>query len=122
MRRNLLLLVAIAALVFSSTRVSAPVQAAPNKYDNFAACLATKHAKMYGANGCSHCEDQKALFQYSEKIPYVECLKPGTRQVTDECKSLGIKHTPTWVFSDGERHEGVMQLQDLGMKTGCKLP
>jgi hypothetical protein len=51
-------------------------------------------------------------------------VEKGTRKVTEQCKSLGIRRTPTWIFEQsGERVDGkVLSLQELSQKSGCKLP
>ena len=95
------------------------------KLDDFARCLSDKKAVMYGAFYCEHCKEQKDLFGDSAQyLPYVECVERGTRKVTDQCKALGIRRTPTWIFEQsGERLEGkVLSLQQLSQKSGCKLP
>lgn len=100
-----------------------PACSADKKLDQFAKCLTEKKATMYGVSWCPHCADQKekfgTAFQY---VTYVDCAIPGTRKETDQCKALKIVHTPTWIFGDGTRHEGSMELQDLAKQTGCKLP
>jgi len=93
------------------------------KMDAFAKCVSSKGAKMYGTFWCPHCAEQKELFGDSfQYITYVECGIPGSRQITQECKQLGLKRTPTWIFADGQRHEGKMELNDLSKQTGCPLP
>ncbi|HXZ79675.1 MAG TPA: hypothetical protein VEG30_07080 [Terriglobales bacterium] len=95
----------------------------PANLDKFAQCLSQKKATMYGLFWCTHCKDQKDLFGDSFRfVPYVECGIPGSRGETQQCKDLGIKKTPTWIFSDGEHKEGLLQLKDLSSKTGCTLP
>ena len=97
----------------------------PANFDGFARCLSEKKAVMYGAFYCEHCKEQKDLFGDSAQyLPYVECVERGTRKVTDHCKALGIRRTPTWIFEEsGERVDGkVLSLQELSQKTGCKLP
>ncbi len=97
----------------------------PAKLDGFAHCLAEKKATMYGAFWCDHCREQKELFGDSAQyLPYVECVERGTRRVTEQCRALGIRRTPTWIFEQsGERVDGkVLSLQELSQKTGCKLP
>lgn len=85
--------------------------------DAFAQCLASKDATMYGAYWCSHCQNQKKLFGDSFKyVPYVECT-----QDTDKCLAAGVNAYPTWIFSDGKRHEGEMSLQELSDASGCSL-
>lgn len=95
----------------------------PRNLDGFARCLASKKATMYGAFWCDHCREQKELFGDSfQYVPYVECVEKGTRKVKEECKALGIRRTPTWIFADGERREGVVPLAELSKKTACPLP
>ena len=112
----------LGALCFSALSFSGADKA---KLDEFARCITDKKAVMYGAFYCEHCKEQKDLFGDSAQyLPYVECVEKGTRKVTDQCKALGIRRTPTWIFEQGgERLEGkVLSLQELSQKTGCKLP
>ena len=100
-----------------------PACSADKKLDGFAKCLTEKKATMYGVSWCPHCADQKELFGPSfQYVTYVDCAIPGTKTETDQCKALNIKHTPTWIFSDGSRLEGTIQLDKLSQQTGCKLP
>lgn len=95
------------------------------KLDDFARCLGQKKAVMYGAFYCDHCKEQKDLFGDSAQyLPYVECVEKGTRKVSERCKTLGIRRTPTWIFEEsGERVDGkVLSLQQLSQKSGCRLP
>jgi hypothetical protein len=112
---------AIFALLLAATSV----WAADNKdLGSFTKCVTDKQAVMYGAFWCPHCKEQKELFGDSfRNINYVECGVQGDpRGQTPACKTMMIKKYPTWTFSDGERDEKVMSLQDLSQKTGCKLP
>jgi thiol-disulfide isomerase/thioredoxin len=113
---------ALAVLCFSALPFSAAGKA---KLDSFAHCLAGKKAVMYGAFWCDHCREQKELFGDSAQyVPYVECVEKGTRKETEQCKALGIRRTPTWIFEQsGERVDGkVLSLQELSQKSGCRLP
>jgi hypothetical protein len=88
--------------------------------DDFARCLASKGAKMYGAYWCPHCADQKELFGSSfQYAPYVECGIKGSRNEAQVCIDAGVKRFPTWVFADGARVEGEHSLEFLGEATGC---
>jgi thiol-disulfide isomerase/thioredoxin len=112
----------LTALCLSAISFSAAEKA---KLDDFARCLGHKKAVMYGAFYCDHCKEQKDLFGDSAQyLPYVECVEKGTRKVTEQCKALGIRYTPTWIFEQGgERVDGkVLSLQELSQKTGCRLP
>ena len=102
---------------------AAPAGSRDSDLDNFAKCLASKNAAMYGSFWCQHCDEQKELFGNSFKyVPYVECSIPGSRQMTFTCQLAQIRHTPTWIFADGKRLVGVQQLKTLSEKTGCSLP
>lgn len=95
-----------------------------HKYDNFAQCLASKQAKMYGLYWCPHCADQKAMFGASFRyVPYVECaIKGSPHELAPGCKVAGVTLFPSWQFGMDPPHEGVLTLQTLSQKTGCKLP
>ena len=94
-----------------------------SRYDALARCLTDKKATMYGLSWCPHCKDQEDMFGPSfEYINYVECGIEGVRQEQPRCIDAGIKNFPTWQFASGERHEGVLPLEELARKTGCSLP
>ena len=115
----------VAALVGLLLLVCAvqPACSSDKKLDSFAKCLTEKKATVYGVPWCPHCADQKDLFGTSfQYVNYVDCAVPGTRTETEQCKALNIKHTPTWIFGDGSRLEGTLQLDKLSQQTGCKLP
>ena len=94
-----------------------------HKYDAFAQCLATKQAKMYGLSWCPHCVDQKEMFGAAfHYVPYVECGINATKEETPECKAAGLKLFPSWQFGSEPPKEGVLSLERLSEKTGCRLP
>lgn len=85
--------------------------------DNFAMCLASKNITMYGAEWCSHCQNEKKAFGSSFKyIPYVEC--PNDPQ---KCLEKGIAGYPTWIFPDGRKLIGEQGLEKLSQESGCPL-
>jgi hypothetical protein len=94
-----------------------------HKYDSFAKCLASKHAKMYGLYWCPHCADQKEKFGTSFKyVPYVECAIKGSREMAPECQAAGVKLFPSWQFGAEPPKEGVLELDAISQKSGCSLP
>ncbi len=94
-----------------------------HKYDSFAECLAGHQAKMYGLYWCPHCADQKAMFGDAfHNVPYVECAIKGSKELAPECQVAGVKLFPSWQFGNDPPKEGVLSLQALSEKTGCKLP
>ena len=94
-----------------------------HRYDNFAKCLASKQAKMYGLYWCPHCADQKHMFGASFRyVPYVECAIRGSRELAPECSAAGAKLFPSWQFGAEPPKAGVLSLQELSAKTGCSLP
>lgn len=94
-----------------------------HKYDSFAQCLATKQAKMYGLYWCPHCIEQKEEFGDSfHFVPYEECAIKGSQELAPACKIAGVKLFPSWQFAGEQPKEGVLSLEALSDKTGCKLP
>jgi hypothetical protein len=94
-----------------------------HRYDEFAKCLTSKQAKMYGAYWCPHCADQKEEFGASFRyVNYVECAIKGSSAMTPACKAAGVQHFPSWQFGQGPLVEAVLPLQELSDKTGCSLP
>ena len=92
--------------------------------DDFAKCVSSKGALMYGAWWCPHCAEQKESFGFAfQYVTFTECgIEGQPHSVNEQCKNAGIKNFPTWQFGDGHREEGVLSLPDLSAKTGCKLP
>jgi len=96
-----------------------------HKYDSFAKCLASKQAKMYGLYWCPHCADQKRMFGDAfRNVPYIECAvgAPGKGGLAPVCQAAGIKLFPSWQFGTEQPKEGVLSLEELSAKTGCRLP
>lgn len=86
--------------------------------DLFAKCLAEKNVTMYGAEWCSHCQNEKSAFGESFKyVPYVECPDNPT-----ECLAAGVESYPTWIFPDGKKLVGEQGIQKLSEESGCPLP
>jgi len=95
----------------------------PGALDEFAQCLVDEGATFFGAFWCPHCADQKKMFGNSvDLLPYKECSTPDGQGQTAECNDAGITGYPTWEFADGERLNGVVELETLAEKTGCELP
>jgi uncharacterized membrane protein/glutaredoxin len=84
--------------------------------------LADRGVKMYGADWCPHCQDQKAMFgPAAKRLPYIECSMggQGTPQTT-ECRNAGITTYPTWEI-DGKRYVEVLSTLRLAELTGFDL-
>lgn len=89
-----------------------------DELENFARCLASKNAVMYGAYWCPHCQNEKADFGSSFKyVPYVECTKE-----TQKCIEAKIESYPTWIIGGEKRFVGRQGLSRLSSITGCPLP
>lgn len=93
-------------------------QTAVEKYDEFAKCLSSSGATMYGAYWCPHCQNEKKAFGSSfQYVSYVECT-----QDPNLCLKKGIEAYPTWIFKDGRKFVGEQGLSKLSEISGCKLP
>lgn len=85
--------------------------------------LTKAQAKFYGAYWCPHCQEQKELFGASaSRLPYIEC-SPGGRRAPQAaiCNAVGVQVYPTW-FINGQRHEGLLTLEQLAKLSGFKEP
>lgn len=86
---------------------------------SLAECLKDKGAKFYGTSWCPHCTNQKAMFgEDAKNLPYIECSKNGTREVTQVCKDAGITSFPTWKIN-GETFNGSLTKDQLKQVAGC---
>ncbi len=85
--------------------------------DAFAKCLTAKKVTMYGADWCTHCQNEKKAFGSSfQYVPYVECPKDPK-----SCLEKDVKGYPTWIFPDGKKLEGEQGLLKLSIESGCAL-
>ena len=94
-----------------------PAKKVEGQLDGFAECLANAGLTMYGAEWCSHCQNEKRAFGSSFNfVPYVECPdKPK------ECLDKGVDAYPTWIFRDGKKLVGEQGLEKLSQESGCVL-
>lgn len=103
------------------TRTNTPVANVSNSIEEFAQCLSGSGVKMYGADWCPHCQNQKKLFGDAFKfVDYTECADSANPRVQMKaCSDADITGYPTWVFADGQRLEGEASFEDLAEKSGC---
>jgi hypothetical protein len=95
-----------------------PQRQLKNELDAFAQCLSEKGIVMYGAEWCSHCQEEKNAFGNSFRlVSYVECTKNPK-----ECLAAGIVAYPTWVFPDGKNLVGKQGVLKLSKESQCPLP
>ena len=86
--------------------------------EEFGQCLAQKGAVMYGAEWCSHCQNEKrALGAGFKYVEYVEC--PDN---IDVCTAKGVEGYPTWILADGTKLVGEQGIEGLARATGCPAP
>ncbi len=108
----------IALIIGIIAYTSAPkVPYTDSELDSFALCLASKNITMYGADWCSHCQAQKALFKKAWKsVPYVEC--PDNQKL---CIEKGVTGYPTWITASGTPYVGGQSLEKLSEIANCPL-
>lgn len=116
---SLVIVVVILTSVAVFTNKKSAVDA--DKVDQFAQCISDSNAKFYGAFWCSHCQNQKKLFNSSKNLPYVECSNPDG-STTEVCQNENIEAFPTWKFADGSQILGELSFEALSEKTSCPLP
>jgi glutaredoxin len=91
--------------------------------DQFAQCLTSSGATMYGAFWCPHCAATKKMFGSSFRyIKYVECDPNGPEQQAELCIEKGIDRYDTWEFADGSRIISEPTFAQLAEKSGCPAP
>ena len=79
--------------------------------EGIAKCIGER-STVYVQTGCSHCEDQLAMFQnYTSYLNQIDCA------YTPE-KCSGIEGTPTWKISN-KLYVGVQSIDTLKSLTGC---
>jgi len=103
-KKRMVLGIVVGLLVLVSA-VSAYSALTPGDWDDFAKCLTSYGAKMYGEDWCQYTNAQKGMFGKSFK--YVDY----------EVKQ-GLNKRPTWEI-DGKRYETVQSFQRLSALTGC---
>lgn len=119
---GIIMLVSVAFVIFAinNPRITANATNIPTKasgvYDEFAKCLYSKGAVMYGTDWCSHCKKQKELFEDSfEYINFVDC--DDNKQ---ECLDANVIGYPTWVI-DNQNYAGKRSLKELSTLSDCDL-
>ncbi|PIU20848.1 MAG: hypothetical protein COT15_05120 [Candidatus Diapherotrites archaeon CG08_land_8_20_14_0_20_34_12] len=112
-----LVLISIAGLVVMNMLTP---KASNEKIADFAKCLTSKGAKMYGTFWCSHCKSQKELFGDAfQYITYVECDLGGGK-TAQECIENNIDGYPRWIIN-GKQYAGEQTFQELAQASGCEL-
>jgi hypothetical protein len=96
---------------------SVTVAPASTDLDAFAQCLTDQGVVMYGADWCSHCQNEKRSFGQSFRlINYVEC--PDNPQ---RCIDASIAGYPTWILGGGRKLEGEQGIDRLAAASGCSV-
>lgn len=85
--------------------------------------LRERGARMYGAQWCAHCIEQKEMFgAAARRLPYIECAAGGQgSQQAAPCRAERITTYPTWII-DGKRYEEVLTTTRLAELTGFQAP
>jgi uncharacterized membrane protein len=77
--------------------------------------LTEEGAVFYGAEWCSHCQEQKRLFGASaSRLPYIECSPSGRNAPqSPTCRRAGVMSYPTWIIGDRRIVGEVLSLAQL---------
>lgn len=124
MKKVLLLSLFLVSTVFLAACVpaiesatgNAEVTTTPGENTQFAQCLTDKGVKMYGADWCPHCNNQKDMF--GDDWAYVDYVECETNRAA--CQTAGITGYPTWVI-DGQHYPGEATFEKLSRLSGCQL-
>lgn len=119
MRSKTFLFLALVLIVVAAGCISGKATGSSDKKDALAKCLTDAGAKMYGADWCPHCKNQKNEFGSSfQYISYVECDPGGPNANPKACEDAGIRGYPTWIIG-GLKYEGEQDLVTLSKISGC---
>lgn len=118
----LIIIGALTYFAISKKNPSGELSTTSTSIDIFAQCIKDSGAKFYGAEWCSHCQNQKKLFNGSKNLPYVECSTSSGNGQEKVCADAKIEGYPTWIFADGSRQSGELSFEILSQKTGCQIP
>jgi protein-disulfide isomerase len=116
--KKILLVIVIAVIVYAIWQYSKVEATTGNKTENddLASCLKRKGVKFYGAYYCGYCEKQKEMFGDSKKnLPYIECENPKNPQ----CANANVKVYPTWIFPNGKKLTGAVNMEQLKEYSEC---
>ena len=100
----------------------------PERKVKIAKCLAERGYRVYIADWCPFCRDQKGLFgEAAEYLITIDCYDPEGRQNNiDKCPDL--QGVPAWRDKDGNKLEyndqiidGLIQIRRLVEVSGCHL-
>jgi VCBS repeat-containing protein len=88
----------------------------------FAQALTDAGTRLFGTAWCSHCTQQKQLFEDGgEQLPFIEVTNPDKSP-----NEIGIEEDisvyPTWEFPDGSRAEGLLDLDTISARSGVAIP
>ncbi len=100
---------------------SAEGEAAPDLVA-FAKALTQAGAKFYGAPWCTHCSQQKALFEDgSDFLPYIEVTNPD-RTLNQAGIDANVTSFPAWDFPGKTRLVGLQTLEAISQWSGVAIP
>lgn len=85
---------------------------------NIASCLSNKDVILYSSMYCSHCEEQKALFEEDYSLLNVIEVSGENQLISDYYINQGLKGTPAWKIN-GEIYYGVQTPLELAKLSGC---
>ncbi len=113
MKKTPILLMAMVTLILAWCGGATPEQV--SKDTAFAQCLTDAGFKMYGANRCGHCKEQKEMFWVKafDAVKYVECTKEKL-----QCEMASVTAYPTWI-GPGYKKSGVHTFAQLEKVSGC---
>ena len=114
---GIIIIALIAYVIWYYSRKEGNTKSGVQGARDLATCLKDKGVKFYGAHYCSYCTRQKQMFGDSAaNLPYIEC--EGNPK-NAECSQAKITGYPTWIFPNGERLTGAVNLEQLKEKSGC---
>ncbi len=81
-------------------------------------CLTRNSMVLYTQPGCSACSQQKK--ELGEALAYI--TEVSCPQKPDECRSAGVRSTPSWAKNGKVVIPGGTSLEYIAQVSGCQLP
>lgn len=110
-------IIAVSFLIFMMIRsnvVPEPETSDEDFATTLAKCLTDQGVKMYGADWCPHCQNQKKMFGEAFKyIDYVDC-----EMDKEQCINAGVPGYPTWIINN-THYSGAHPLELLANISKC---
>lgn len=95
----------------------------PARYTVFAKCVAGSGTHVYTKLWDEPSNRQRDMFgKAARHLPEINCSSRSGLFTASVCERERITTFPTWIFTYGDRVEGVLTPEQIASRTRCSLP